>query len=154
MSNQNFVRITLRLTKSPAILEYFSDTFRTRSYGAERAAEIYPLFREEALKSLKGVFTFDELELLSKIMESAIDRFELSKEIFLQKIQIYQGLHTSLKPVEKEMVTVIIQKIGKLNSYEAIVLSEWLCSYHSFYEIYKGQKKRKKKFEDYAQRLL
>jgi hypothetical protein len=142
------------MSKAPAILEYFEDTFRTRSYGAERAAEIYPIFREKSLNALKGVFTFAELELLLKIIGSSIDRFELSKEILIQKIQIMMDVRTSLKPGEKEMVPGIIQKIEKLTFHDAVVLSEWLCSFYSFSETYKGQKKRKKSFEDYAQRLL
>jgi hypothetical protein len=150
---ESFVRISVRLT-IPAVSEYYNDTFRTRNFGAERAAEIYPIFRVEGLNSLKGIFTFDELELLSKIMESAADRFELSKEIFIQKINRVIGILTSLKPGEKGMVPGIIQKIEKLNFYEAVILSEWLCSYHSFSETYKGKKNQKKNFKDYAQKLI
>lgn len=150
---ESFVRISVRLT-IPAVSEYYNDTFRTRNFGAERAAEIYPIFRVEGLNSLKGIFTFDELELLSKIMESAADRFELSKEIFIQKINRVIGILISLKPGEKGMVPGIIQKIEKLNFYEAVILSEWLCSYHSFSETYKGKKNQKKSFKDYAQHLL
>lgn len=154
MKDQKFVRVTVRLLKSPAIYEYFHDTFRTRSYGAERAAEIYPILREFALNSLKGMFTFEELELLLRIMESAIDRFELTKEIFIQKIQSMTGIRTSLTQAEREMAAGIVQKVEKMNFYEAVILSEWICSYHSFSETYKGQKKRKTKFQEYAQRLL
>ena len=151
---QDIVKISIRLSKSPAILEYFEDTFRTRNYGAERATEIYPVLREEALNSLKRAFTFYELGLLSKIMESAIDRFEVSKEIFIQKIKETMKIRTSLTAKEKGNILGIVHKIEMLNFYQVVVLSEWLCSYHSFSEAYKSQKKRKMTFRKYAKKLI
>lgn len=151
---QDIVKISIRLSKSPAIMEYFEDTFRTRNYGAERAAEIYPVLREEALSSLQGLFSFEELDLLAKLMESAIDRFEISKEIFIQKIKETLKIRTSFKPKEKEKIGVIVHKIEMLSFYQAVILSEWLCSYHSLSETYKGQKKRKMSFRKYAEKLI
>jgi len=148
------VTLVVRLSKAPAILKYYGDIFRTRNYGAERAAEIYPVLREEALSSLKGVFAFEELKLLMEIMNSVTDRFELSQDIFIQKIKEMMKFHTFLSAEEKGMVQGIIDKIEKMSFYEAIVLSEWICSYHSFSERYKGQKKHKKRFKNYAQQLI
>ena len=148
------INITVKFFKSPIIYEYYENLFRTRNYGAERAAEIYPILRENALSSIKGVFTFAEIELLMKILDSSIDRFEFSKEILIQKIEEIMKVHTSLTREEKEMVRPIVEKIGKLNFYEAVVLSEWLCTFQSFSETYKGQKKKKISLKNYAERLL
>ena len=148
------INITVKFFKSPIIYEYYENLFRTRNYGAERAAEIYPVLREEALNSLKGVLTFEEIELLMKILNSSIDRFELSKEIFIQKFKEMMKVHTSLTPEDKEMARLIVEKIGKMNFYEAVVLSEWLCTYQSYSETYKGQKKHKINLIKYAERLL
>jgi len=154
MSYQEKINITVKFFKSPIIYEYYEKLFRTRNYGAERAAEIYPVFRENALSSIKGVFTFAEIELLMKILDSSIDRFEFSKEILIQKIEEIIKVHTSLTRKEKEMVRPIVEKIGKMNFYEAVVLSEWLCTFKSFSQIYKGQKKKKVTLKNYAERLL
>ena len=148
------VNITVKFFKSPIIYEYYESLFRSRNYGAERAAEIYPILREEALNSLKGVFSFEEIELLMKILKSSIDRFELSKNIFVQKIKEIMKIHTSLIREEKEMALGIVEKIEKMNSYEAVIFSEWLSTYQSYSETFKGQNKHKISLKKYAERLL
>jgi hypothetical protein len=148
------VNITVKFFKSPIVYEYYENRFRTRNYGAERAAEIYPILREEALNSLKGVFTLEEIELLIKILKSSIDRFEFSKEIFIQKIQEIMKLHTSLDEEEKKMALRIVEKIDKMIFFVAVIFSEWLCTYQSYSETYKGQKKNKISFKEYAKRLI
>jgi hypothetical protein len=147
------IHICIYLSKSPVIVDYYEGTFRTKSYGAERAAEIYPILREHALEEMKGVFLYEELELLVKILTLGKERFEISKDNLIKKINDSILLQPALTSKQKEMIVQIVKKIEKLGFSQAIVLSEWFSTFNSLSETYKG-KKKSITFKKYAARLL
>lgn len=138
--------------KSEIIERYYTDIFRTKSFGGERAAEIYPILREYALDLTKGVFSFEEIELLFKILGPLIDRFEISKEVFIQKIRDSIRIQPSLTVEQKEVIDQIINKIEKLSFFQVVILSEWISSYYSYSE--EKYSKKKVSLKKYAARLL
>lgn len=145
--------IYLRVNKYKIIKDYYENSFRTKSFGAERASEIYPILREHALEKMKGLFSYEELEMLLNILNLGTDRFEISKDVIIQKIKDSMTLQPSLTAKQKEMIDRIINKIDKLDFYQAIILSEWLATYNSYLESYRG-KKQTISLKKYAERLL
>lgn len=143
------IHIVIRLDESPIVSDYYKASYRTKTYGAQRAAEIYPVLREHALASIKGVFTFDEIKLLMSILKSRIDRFEISKEILIKKIEEITKIQPSLKDGKADE---IISKIEQFDFYQSVVFSEWISTYLSYTES--GRIKTKVSLKKYAENLL
>ncbi len=147
----NRIHIVIQIDDK-TIYDYYNnkDQFRTRGFAALKAAEIYPYIREQTLQSIKGIFTFEELELLAKIL--SIENFVKSKEILIEEINASSQLQSSSI---KETVRGIVGKIEKMDFYQALVFTEWLSTYKSFSESYRGKGKgRKINFKKYAESLL
>jgi hypothetical protein len=147
------VHLNIPLYKSRIIASYYDAAFRTRTYGAERAAEIYPILREHALETMKGLFSFEEIDLMFEIMNLGRIRFEISKESVIQKIKESVVLQPYLTVEQKGSIGEIIKKIERLDFYQVIILTEWLSTYNSLSETYKW-KKKSMTLEEYAARLL
>ena len=144
----------------PIAEKYFTDTkkFRTRNFGAARAAEIYPHLREIALDSFKGVFDKNELEFLLQILSLLRD------QRFVQSVPALEAaINDNIKFVDDEFrsnetAEAIISKIKDLENWKVMIFTEFLSTYLSFQETYKGKGKvsgtSKVKFDDYIKRLL
>ena len=143
------IHVVIRVDDSAVLSDYYKSSYRTKSYGVQRAAEIYPIIREHALESIKGVFTFDEIKLLMRILKSTAERFEISKEILIKKIEEMVKIQPSLK---NENIDGITAKINRFDFYQAIVFSEWLSTYLSHSES--GRIKTKVTLKKYAESLL
>jgi hypothetical protein len=147
------VHLNIPLYKSRIIASYYDATFRTRSYGAERAAEIYPILREHALDSMKGLFSFEEIDIMFEILNLGRIRFEISRDSVVQKIKDSIVLQPYLTVEQKELVGQILKKFEQLDFYQVIILTEWIATYNSLSETYKG-KRKSMTLEEYAKRLL
>lgn len=143
----------------PIAEKYYTDTtkFRTRNFGASRAAEVYPHIREIALDSLKGVFDKKEIEFLLEILKLLKDhRFVTSASALIAAI------NDNIKFISDEFVLKgkigeIVSRIETLDDWKVMILTEFLSTFLSFQEVYKGKGKvsvkKKIKFDDYINRL-
>ena len=144
----------------PIAEKYYTDTkrFRTRNFAASRAAEVYPYIREIALDSLKGIFDKKEIEFLIEILSLLKDlRFVTSA------LALTAAVNDNLRFISDEKrlpetVKGIMTKVKTIDNCRIMVLTEFLSTYLSFQEAYKGKGKvtgkTRVKRDDYIKRLL
>jgi hypothetical protein len=118
--NQN--SITTRITDQAN--EYFQVNYKNRFQGARMALECYPSLREESRRSLKGIFTQEELALVIVSHQGELlDGKELASR------RMFEGFLADYWDKNKEQHLTVdfapfIKKIRKLGCFERFILRE------------------------------